>query len=48
MKLGPAITKGDMFAYRTAIHEATGYTTFYVMFGRSPLLPIDVMLGIHR
>ena len=37
-----------MFAYRTAIHEATGYTPFHVTFGRSPSLPIDVMLGIHR
>ena len=37
-----------MFAYRTAIHEATGYTPFHITFGRSPLLPLDVMLGIHR
>ena len=29
-------------------HKPIGYTPFYVMFGRSPLLPIDVMLGIHR
>ena len=37
-----------MFAYRTAIHETTGYTPFHVTFGRSPLLPLDVILGIHR
>ena len=37
-----------MFAYRTAIHEATGYTPFYIMYGRSQLLPIDIILGIHR
>lgn len=34
-----------LFAYRTAIHDSTGYTPFLVMFGRSPTLPIDVMLG---
>ena len=34
-----------LFAYRTAIHESTGYTPFLVMFGRSPCLPVDVMLG---
>ena len=34
-----------LFAYRTAIHESTGYTPFLVMFGRSPSLPVDVMLG---
>ena len=37
-----------MFAYRTAIHEATGYTPFYATFGRSPLLPVDIMLGVQR
>ena len=34
-----------LFAYRTAIHDSKGYTPFLVMFGRSPTLPIDVMLG---
>ena len=34
-----------LFAYRTAIHDSTGYTPFLVMFGRSPTLPIDMMLG---
>ena len=34
-----------LFAYRTAIHESTGYTPFLVMFGHSPSLPVDVMLG---
>ena len=34
-----------LFAYRTAIHNSTGYSPFHVNFGRSPTLPIDIMLG---
>ena len=34
-----------LFAYRTAIHESTGFTPFLVNYGRSATLPIDVMLG---
>ena len=37
-----------LFAYRTAVHDFTGYTPFLVMFGRSPNLPVDVMLGRYR
>ena len=34
-----------LLAYRMAIHESTGYTPFLVMFGHSPSLPVNVMLG---
>ena len=34
-----------LLAYRTAVHECTGYTPFMVTFGWSPNLPIDVILG---
>ena len=34
-----------LFAYRTAVHETTGFTPFHLMFGRAPKLPVDVMLG---
>ena len=34
-----------LFAYRTAVHEASGFTPFHLMFGRTPKLPVDVMLG---
>ena len=34
-----------LFAYRTSLHESTGYSPYFVNFGRSPVLPVDVMLG---
>lgn len=34
-----------LFAYRSAVHEATGFTPFALNFGRTPTLPLDVMLG---
>eukprot|EP00731_Ephydatia_muelleri_P033914 Em0041g27a len=34
-----------VFAYRTSLHESTGYSPYFVNFGRSPVLPVDVMLG---
>ncbi|KAL5469541.1 hypothetical protein EMCRGX_G030811 [Ephydatia muelleri] len=33
-----------LFSFRTAVHESTGYTPLFVMSGRSPNLPIDVLL----
>ena len=32
-------------AYRTSLHEANGFTPYHPVFGHSPKLPIDVMLG---
>jgi len=34
-----------LFAYRTAIHEVTQFSPYFVTFGRSPKLPVDVMFG---
>ena len=34
-----------LFAYRTSLHESTGFSPFFVNYGRSATLPIDVMLG---
>ena len=34
-----------LFAHCTAVHEATGFTPFHLMFGRTPKLPVDVMFG---
>jgi hypothetical protein len=37
-----------LFAYRTAVHESTGYSPYRVNFGHSPTLPVDVILGLSR
>ena len=38
-----------VFAYRVSINETTGFTPlFQVNFGRSPKLPIDVMIGFEN
>ena len=34
-----------IFAYRTSLHQSTGHSPYLVNFGRSPVLPVDVMLG---
>ena len=34
-----------LFAYRTAVHDTTRYTSYFIISGRSPNLPIDILLG---
>ena len=36
-----------LFAYRTAIHDTTGFTPFHLTFGHSPVLSLEAMIGIR-
>jgi len=39
--------KGLLFSYRTAVHPSTGFTPFFLLYNRHPVLPIDLQLRIN-
>ena len=34
-----------IYAYNCTTHSVTGYSTYYLMFGSNPRLPIDIILN---
>lgn len=37
-----------VYAYSTTEHQSTGYSLYFLMFGRAPVVPLDVCLGQDR
>ena len=45
-KAWPIYLPDLVMVYNSATHDSTGYSPYFMMFGRQPRLPVDIAMGI--